>query len=179
MLVGSIARRYAKALFGLATEQKRVEAWSDALVALQAAVDSSPELQDILSNPVYGKDQRRAVVKRLSASLSLDADPQSLLLLLADRNRLGYLSGIVRTFRELTDAELGRMRAQVTTAVPMAAAAEKALAEKLAKATRTTVLVERSVDPSLLGGVVARVGSLVYDGSLRSQLEALRRELKQ
>ena len=179
MLMGSIARRYAKALFGLALEQSRVEAWSDALVALQAAVDSSPELQDILSNPVYSKDQRREIVKHLARALSLEGDPQSLLLLLADRNRLGYLEGIVRTFRELTDVKLGRVRAQVTTAVPLDEAAVKALSEGLAHATKTSVLVERAVDPSLLGGVVARVGTLVFDGSVRSQLEALRRELKQ
>jgi F-type H+-transporting ATPase subunit delta len=179
MLMGSIARRYAKALFGLAIEQNRVEAWSDALVALQAAVDASADLQDVLSNPVYSKDQRREIVKRLAAALKLDADPASLLLLLADRNRLGYLATIVRSFRELADAKLGRIRAQVTTAVPLDAAAEKALAERLARATRTQVIVEPAVDPSLLGGVVARVGSMVFDGSIRSQLEALRLELKQ
>jgi F-type H+-transporting ATPase subunit delta len=179
MLMGSIARRYAKALFGLAIEQDRVEAWSDALVALQAAVDASPDLQDVLGNPVYSKEQRREIVKRLASALRLDADPTSLLLLLADRNRLGHLEGLVRAFRELADTQLGRLRAQVTTAVPLDAAAEKALAERLAKATRTHVIVERSVDPALLGGVVARVGSTVYDGSIKSQLEALRRELKQ
>ena len=179
MLMGSIARRYAKALFGLALEQSRAEAWSDALVALQAAVDSSPELQDILSNPVYSKDQRREVVKHLARALSLDADPQNLLLLLADRNRLGYLEGIVRTFRELTDAKLGRVRAQVITAVPLDEAAVKALSERLAHATRTSVLVERRVDAALLGGIVAQVGSLVYDGSLRAQLEDLRKTMKQ
>jgi len=179
MISGSIARRYAKALFGLAVEQGRVEAWSDALVALQAAVDGSPDLQDVLSNPVYSRDQRREIVRRLAAALSLDADPSNLLLLLGDRNRLAYLAAIVRTFRDLADTKLGRVRAQVTTAVPLDAAAEKALADKLAVATRTQVLVERAVDPALLGGVVARVGSLVFDGSLRSQLEAMRRELKQ
>jgi F-type H+-transporting ATPase subunit delta len=179
MLTGSIARRYAKALFGLAVEQGSVEPWSDGLVALQAAVDSSRELQDVLGNPAYGKGQRREVVRLLSRALSLDPDPTNLLLLLAERNRLGYLESIVRTFRELADAKLGRVRAQVTTAVPLDPASEKALAEKLARATKTQVLVERAVDPGLLGGVVARVGSLVFDGSVRSQLEALRRELKQ
>jgi len=178
MLVGSIARRYAKALYSLALEQNRVEPWSDALVALQAAIDGSPGLQDVLSNPAYGKEQRRGVVRGLAKAFALDEHPTSLLLLLADRNRLGYLEGIVRTFRELVDAKLGRVRAQVVTAVSLDAAAEKALAEKLARATKAQVIVERSVDPGVLGGVVARVGSLVFDGSIRSQLEALRRELK-
>lgn len=178
MTSGSIARRYAKALFGLADEQGRVEAWSDALERLQAAVDGSPDLQDVLSNPVYSRDQRREIVKKLGAALKMDGAPLSMLLLLGDRNRLDHLRDIVRTFRDLADAKLGRVRAQVVTAVPLEAGAEKAIAEKLAVATRTKVLVERAVDPALLGGVVARVGSLVFDGSIRSQLEALRRELK-
>jgi F-type H+-transporting ATPase subunit delta len=179
MLMGSIARRYAKALYGLALEEDRVERWSDGLVALQSAIDGSASLQDVLSNPAYAREQRRGVVQGLAKAFSLDASPTHLLLLLADRNRLGYLEGIVRTFRELADAKLGRVRAQVVTAVPLEAAAEKVLAEKLARATKTQVIVEPAVDPSLLGGVVARVGSLVFDGSVRSQLEALRRELKQ
>jgi len=179
MLMGSIARRYAKALYSLALEQDRIERWCDALVGLQATIDASPALQDVLSNPAYTKEQRREVVRSVAKALSLDEAPTSLLLLLADRNRLGYLEGIVRTFRELADAKLGRVRAQVVTAVPLDAAAEKALAAKLALATKTQVIVERAVDPGLLGGVVARVGSLVFDGSVRSQLEALRRELKQ
>jgi F-type H+-transporting ATPase subunit delta len=179
MITGSIARRYAKALFGLATEQGRLEAWSDALVALQGAVDGSPDLQDVLSNPVYSKEQRRAIVGKLAAALRLDPEPSNLLFLLADRNRLGYLDAIVQTFRELADAKLGRLRAKVTSATPLDAHAVAALSERLSKATDAKVLLERQVDPALLGGVVAQVGSLVYDGSIRTQLEDLRRQLKQ
>jgi F-type H+-transporting ATPase subunit delta len=178
MIVGSIARRYAKALFGLAQEQGRVEAWSDALVALQGAIDSSPDLQDVLENPVYSKEQRRAVVAQLGQALRLDADPASLLALLADRNRLGYLSAIVLTFRELSDRQLGRVRARVTSATPLDDASAHAMALRLAGAANAKVIVERQVDPSLIGGVVAQVGSLVFDGSVRTQLEDLRRQLK-
>ena len=178
MIVGSIARRYAKALFGLAVEQGRVEAWSDALVALQGAVDGSPELQDVLENPVYSKEQRRTVVSKLAAALHLDQDPASLLSILAERNRLGYLAAIVSTFRELADTKLGRVRAKVTSAVPLDEASATAMALRLSAASSAKVLLEQHVDPALLGGVVAQVGSLVFDGSVRSQLEDLRRQLK-
>jgi F-type H+-transporting ATPase subunit delta len=179
MLMGSIARRYAKALFGLALKQDRLEPWSDSLTALQAAVDASFDLQDVLANPIYSHAQRREIVRRLASALKLDDDPANLLLLLADRNRLAYLSAIVASFREFADVKLGRVRAQVTSAVPLDPAAEKALAERLGRATKTHVIVEQAIDTSLIGGVVARVGSLVFDGSLKSQLEAMRRELKQ
>jgi F-type H+-transporting ATPase subunit delta len=178
MIVGSIARRYAKALFGLALEQGRVEPWSDALVALQGAIDGSADLQDVLENPVYSKEQRRAVVGQLAQALRLDADPANLLALLAERNRLGYLARIVQTFRELADAKLGRVRAKVTSAAPIDDASANAMALRLAGAANAKVIVEREVDPSLLGGVVAQVGSLVFDGSVRTQLEDLRRQLK-
>jgi F-type H+-transporting ATPase subunit delta len=179
MIVGSIARRYAKALFDLAVEAGRVEAWAEGLSALQRAVASSPELRDLLENPVYAKEQRQAVAGKLAAALSLDPQPTHLLALLAERNRLAYLSGIADTFGQLADKKLGRVRARVTSAVPLADAEAQALSQKLAAATGAQVLLERAVDPALLGGVVAQVGSLVYDGSLRAQLEALRRSMKQ
>jgi F-type H+-transporting ATPase subunit delta len=178
MLTGSIARRYAKALFTLASEGGRVEAWSDALQTLKAAVEGSPDLRDVLSNPVYSREQRRAIVERLASALSLDREPTNLLYLLAERNRLGHLAGLVDTFRDLADAHLGRVRARVTSAVPLDPAAVSAIAEKLAAATHAKVIVDRAVEPALLGGVVAQVGSVVYDGSLRTQLEDLRQALK-
>lgn len=178
MIMGSIARRYAKALFGLAVESGRVEAWATSLQALQQVIEGSPDLQDVLSNPVYSKEQRRAIVEKLAGALSLDAEPRDLLFLLGDRNRLPYLGAIVTTFRDFADAHLGRLRARVTSAVKLEDVQAQALADKLSQATRAKVLLERDVDPAILGGVVAQVGSLVYDGSVRTQLEDLRQQLK-
>jgi len=179
MIMGSIARRYAKALFGLARDAGRVEAWANSLQSLKAAVEGSPDLRDVLSNPVYSKEQRRAIVEKLAAGLSLDDDPRNLLFLLAERNRLSYLSAVVDTFRDLADAHLGRMRARITSAVKLDDGAAQAIADKLSQATKTKVLLDRVVDPAIVGGVVAHVGSLVYDGSVRTQLEDLRKQLKQ
>jgi F-type H+-transporting ATPase subunit delta len=179
MLMGSIARRYARALFSLAVEQGRVEPWNDALQVLKNAVEGSPDLRDVLSNPVYSKEQRRAIVEKLAAALKLEREPANLLFLLGDRNRLAYLAAVVDTFRALADEHLGRLRARVTSAVPLDGQAAQAIADRLSQATKATVLLDRAVDPALLGGVVAQVGSLVYDGSLRTQLEDLRKTLKQ
>ena len=178
MIMGSIARRYAKALFSLAVDTGRVEEWANSLLSLKTAVERSPDLRDVLSNPVYSKEQRRAIVEKLAAALSLDPEPRSLLLLLGDRNRLSYLSAVVDTFRDLADQHLGRMRARITSAVKLEDGAAHAIAERLSKATQAEVLLDRVVDPAILGGVVAQVGSLVYDGSVRTQLEDLRTQLK-
>ena len=179
MITGSIARRYAKALFSLAVEKGRVEAWNDALFALGKAVEASADLRDVLSNPAYDREARRAIVAKLAEAMKLEAEPANLLYLLGDRNRLDALAAIVGAFRELADLELGRLRAKVTSAVPLADLEVSAIAEKLSASTKKQVIVERAVDPAILGGVVAQVGSLVYDGSLRTQLEDLRTSLKQ
>ena len=178
MISGSIARRYAKALFSLAKEEGRLEAWSDALLALKAALLGSPELRDVLENPVYAKEQRQGLVAALAESLELDPDPRNLLALLAERNRLGHLASLVDHFRDLADAHLGRIRARVTSAVPLSDEAAQSIALRLAAGARAKVLLEQDVDPELIGGVVAQVGNLVFDGSLRAQLEALRRSLE-
>jgi F-type H+-transporting ATPase subunit delta len=102
-----------------------------------------------------------------------------MLYLLGDRNRLAYLGAVVDTFGALADEKLGRIRALVASATPLDAASAQAIADKFARATRAQVILERTVDPTLLGGVVAQVGRLTYDGSVRTQLEDLRRTLKQ
>jgi F-type H+-transporting ATPase subunit delta len=179
MIVGSIARRYAKALFELAVEQGKVDAWATSLLSLERAIDASEELRDVLENPIYTRDQRRAIVAKLVAALRLEEAPANLLFLLGDRARLAQLSGVVEAFRALADAKLGRLRARVTSAVPLDAATAQSIADRLARATAAQVILDRAVDPELIGGVVAQVGRLTYDGSIRSQLEDLRKSLKQ
>ncbi len=175
---GSVARRYAKALFGLAVEGGRVEAWSEVLGALAKVLREAPDVAEALADPVHTREERRELVEKLAAALKLDREPANLLLLLADRNRLDRTGDVLRAFGELADAHLGRLRARLTSAVPLDPDALDALAARLSDLTRSKVLLERQVEPALLGGVVAQVGSVVYDGSVRTQLEDLRRSLK-
>ena len=175
---GSVARRYAKALFGLALESGRVEAWSGALASLAEVLHETPDVAEALCDPVHTRDERRGVAQRIAEALKLEREPANLLLLLAERNRLDRTADVLRAFGELADTHLGRLRARLTSAVPLAPDAVDALAGKLSDMTKATVILERQVEPALLGGVVAQVGSLVYDGSVRTQLEDLRRSLK-
>ena len=93
MIMGSIARRYAKALFALAEEKGRVEPWLASLAALEQVVSGSAELRDALANPVYAREERRALAAELARTLKLDQEPRHLVLLLADRGRLENLLG--------------------------------------------------------------------------------------
>lgn len=175
---GSVARRYAKALFGLALESGRVEAWSQSLATLASALRDAPDLAAIVADPLHGREERHAIVEHLASAVRLEDAPANLLRLLADRSRLDRLGDVLRAFGELADQQLGRLRARVVSAVPLERDAVDALARRLSELTRATVLVDRSVDPALLGGVVAQVGSVVYDGSVRTQLQDLKRSLK-
>ena len=191
MIVGSIARRYAKALFSLADEKGQIEQWAKGLEVLRHLL-TWPELREAVSNPSMERERRRAIAKGLAvavevaspkllaaAVLGLEEDVRNLLLLLADRNRLAYLPAILDNYRALSDQRLGRVRAKVTSAVALGDDESRRIADNLARATKAQVILETAVDPSLLGGVVAQVGSLVYDGSVRAQLEELRRAMKQ
>ncbi|HET6411167.1 MAG TPA: ATP synthase F1 subunit delta [Anaeromyxobacter sp.] len=175
---GSVARRYARALFDLATERGRVEAWGESLAALAKALRDAPDIAESLGDPVYTREDRRAMARAIAGALGLEEEPKNLLLLLADRNRLDRTSDVLKAFGELVDAQLGRVRARVASATPLAPEAVLSLESRLSELTRATVLVERAVEPALIGGVVAQVGSLVYDGSVWTQLEDLKRSLK-
>lgn len=177
MITGSIPRRYARALFGLAEEKGRVEPWLEGLEALEQAIAGSAELRDALTNAAYAKEDRRALAGELARAFALDDEPRNLLLLLADRGRLESLLGVVDHFRALADEKLGRVRARVVSAVPLGEGAARQIAGKLARAARAEVILDQAVDPSILGGVIAQIGSLTYDGSVRTQLEELRRSL--
>jgi F-type H+-transporting ATPase subunit delta len=175
---GSVPRRYAKALFSLAVEVGQVEPWSDTLAALATVLRQNPDLAAILAEPLHSREERHAIAERLAGALKLGAAPRNLLFLLGDRNRLDRLPDVLRAFGELADAHLGRVRARVTSAVPLDGEMVEALTRRLSDLTQATVLLDRKVEPALLGGLVAQVGSFVYDASVRTQLEDLKKSLK-
>lgn len=176
----SIARRYARALLDVATEAGRADAVSEQLTSFSSAVGQNRELADVLFNPAYSREQRARVVESLLKALGpVETVLANSMRLLVDRNRLGYLPDISRLYRDMVDAQAGRVRGHVTSAIPLSADTLQSLAGTLKQLTQRNVVLESRVDPSVLGGVAAQVGSTLYDGTLRTQLEQLRRELKQ
>jgi F-type H+-transporting ATPase subunit delta len=172
----SIARRYARALIDVAgANSDRV---LEQLERFNALLQQSGELSDVVTNPAYSRSQRSSVVGSVMEAAKID-DPglANLLRLLVDRHRFGYLPDIARLYRDLADAKAGRVRGRVTSAVPLAKEALTRIEQSLEKVTQRDVVLEAKVDPSVLGGVSAQVGSIVYDGTLKSQLETLRRSL--
>jgi F-type H+-transporting ATPase subunit delta len=171
---GAAASRYARALFGLATEKKVADAAGAELEALAETYGSSPELRETLENPVFKLSERRAVLEALLPHLAPSPLMRNFALLLLERGRIGALPTIARAFKEMADEALGRVRGTVTSARPLDPATQAAVQRALEKQVGKKVLLSAKVDPDLIGGIVARVGDQVFDGSLRTRLDTLR-----
>ncbi len=177
MIVGSIARRYARALLDIGIANK---SWDALLKELERVVEvwnGSTDLENALENPVFPLARRHAVVEEIAKRLALGKTMRNFLMLLLDRGRIGALPGIGREFRALADAHAGRIRATVRSAQPLDPGVELRLKAVLEKRTGKTVILDKEEDPGLIGGIVTQVGDLVYDGSVRTQLANLRRQL--
>lgn len=173
----SIARRYARALIEVAGAQ--ADRVLEQLTAFVQLLEQSSELRDVVTNPAYTRAERSAVVEAVIRALGpLETALANTLRLLVDRNRLEYLPDIARIFREQADLRAGRVRGQVTSAVPLPSEVVNKLERSLEALTQRNVVLEPKVDPSILGGVAAQVGSVLYDGTLRTQLAELERSLK-
>jgi len=174
---GSVARRYARALFGIGVDAGKFEALGDELGDLATLWNQSDELRDALENPVFKPEQKRAVLQNILPRIAPTPEVQRFVLLLLDRRRIVLLPAIARAYRDLTDAQLGRVRAEVTSAQELNAATLDRVRRSLEQRTGKKVVINSTVDPELIGGVVARVGDLVLDGSVRTQLADLRDRL--
>ena len=170
-----VARNYAEALFELAAPGKVYDQYADLLDAVASAIETSPELQQSFVSPHISKTQKVAFIR--AALVSLPRPFQLFMEAVVSRGRLGILRQIVNEYLTLIDAELKRVRANVTVAREPDAAMRKVVQEKLAAALGREVVPTFRVDAAILGGTVVRIGDRVHDGSLRRKLARLRREL--
>ena len=178
MIASSVARRYARALLSLGLEEGRFEQYGDELEAVLKAMKASRELGSLLTHPGYSQDQRRAAVDAIAGALHLSPLTVNFLRLLIDRQRIADLADIARSYRAMVDQQAGRVRATVTSAGPLGEHQLERLREAIGRMTGRSIVLEAKTDPSLIGGVVAQVGAKLLDGSLRTQLERMRDELK-
>jgi F-type H+-transporting ATPase subunit delta len=174
---GSVARRYARALFGIGLDAGKFEALGDELGELATLWNESDELRQALENPVFKPTEKRAVLQTILPKIAPTPEVQRFVLLLLERRRIMLLPAIARAYRDLTDAHVGRVRAEVTSAQELSPATLDRVRRSLEQRTGKKVIIKSTVDPELIGGVVARVGDLVLDGSVRTQLEDLRSRL--
>ncbi len=175
MIDSNVARRYARALLSLAsTERGPLEKTAEQLSRVAYGIANSGAAP--LLAPGAPRAQQRGIVEALSPRL--EKPVADLLRLLVERNRFDGLPQIAQAFSTLVLAKLGKVRATVTSATELDDDELKGIGAQLAKATGKRISLDAKVDPTLLGGVAADVGGLLFDGSLRTQLEKLRQELR-
>ncbi len=179
MTPATAAKRYARALFDVVLHQKGdLDRVGQELDAFAALIGGNAGLTAVVSNPAIPAAKKRAMVDALLAQAGQVSDQVSRTLqLLADRDRLPLVPQLARAYAERLMDHRQIVRAEVTTAVPLEADRAKAMADALGAATGRQVLLNQKVDSSILGGVVARVGSVIYDGSVARQLEKMKESL--
>jgi F-type H+-transporting ATPase subunit delta len=174
MSVSLVARRYAKALLDLGVEQGELDRIVDEMATLADAWETSADLRNVVENPLVAHPTKKAVVTELADQIGATTTVRRAVQLLVDRRRTKALPYVARILRELADARKGVVRAEVTTAAPLSDAYYVRLQAQLEKMTSRRVVIDRRVDPSLIAGVVTRIGDRIIDGSLRTRLHSLR-----
>lgn len=171
------AKRYAQALFELGVEHDQLEQLGEALREAAQLFEESSELRTALINPAIELDERRTVVDAVADEVGWPGLFANFMKLLIDKDRVRELPGIAEEYAGRTDDHLDRARATVTSASPLSDDQIGALRQRLGELTGKEVVVSTEVDESLIGGVVARVGSTIYDGSVRNHLQRMRNEI--
>ena len=171
------AARYARALLEVALKESDPQKIERDLTSFANAVESSPELAHAVSNPRLPPGTRRGLVDALAKRIGMEPPAAKLLALLADRGRLEITKDLLDIYRERLLAHSNIVKGTVTSATPLAPERVKALEQSLSSATGKSVQLDVNVDPALIGGVVTKIGSTVYDGSIRTQLQRMKQQL--
>lgn len=183
MNAGYISRRYARALIDLTKEQGTVEAVYKDLASFHELLGRSAELTTLMQSKSYTRDQREAVIKGLLSPLVEKGQVQTttlnFLLLLARRDRIRFFEDIFREFNQLRDDLAGIIRIHISSATELPGEVEVQLEARLKDLAGKNVILTKDVDPSLIGGIVTKIGNVVLDGSLATQFNRFRAHMEQ
>ena len=178
MINARIARRYAKALLAIGSEDGQSDKYKEELAEFVSLLDAHEELESALCNPLYDRKSRKQVLVAILERMKPSEIMSSFLSLLFDKGRIRHVKDIYSLYEKLSDELSGIVRADVVSATTLSDDAISEIRDALAKKTGRKVTVETSVDPDLIGGVVTKIGDLVLDGSVRSQLIGIKESLQ-
>lgn len=182
-MVSVVATRYAKALLDVVIERRSSVDPAAALAQLRAVeqlIEASPELRNVLLSPAVPPARKRAVITKIigmSGSGALSKPVRNFIFVVIDHRRVAEFASIVAAFESLLDQHLGFVRADVASARPLEAAQQAGLEAEISRVAGRKAKLKYSIEPELIAGAVARIGSTVYDGSVRGQLDRLRLKL--
>ncbi|MBC8208611.1 MAG: F0F1 ATP synthase subunit delta [Desulfobulbaceae bacterium] len=173
-----LARRYAKAIFMVGTEEEKYEEYNGTLQGLADLYVSNPDVVDALTNPLYPLDVRQKVMSGMVTSMEVDTPMANFLNLLVEKKRASILPEIAEEFKAMVDDVKNVSHGTVVSAVELDDALQGKIRETLEKLTGKKVELTTTIDSSIIGGIVAQVGDLVLDGSIRTQLASLKDSIK-
>ncbi len=173
MITNAIARRYAKALVQLGAEEGAVDRFNRELAALNGLLEANPGLSAVLNSPAYGIEAKKEILKEIMGKLAISGMVAHLLQLLLDRSRLNLLPQIAASFGDFADELSGVIRPTLTSGLPLDESQVDAIKGSLEKMTGKKVVLTVDVDPSLIGGVIAKIGDKLFDGSVKTQLNRI------
>ena len=174
----SLPGRYATALFELARDAKAIDKVEASLTTVRAALDQSADFKTLTTSPLIARGAATKAVGAVAKKLKLDATTTKFLGVLADNRRLAQLPAIIRAFRQLAANFRGETTAEVASAHALSDDQVAALKQSLRQRIGREVSVDLSVDPSLLGGLVVRIGSQMIDSSIKTRLHTLALAMK-
>lgn len=173
MSLQTVARRYASALADVVIERREEREVQNEINAWASMIANNPQLKEVFANPTIAYDHKRAVLEDLLARSRVRETSASFLRVLLRNQRLAQLPEIAERFGQILDERGGVVAAEITTARPIPEELKKALHDTLASATGRTVRLTFATDEAIIGGLVARIGSTIFDGSVESNLERL------
>ncbi len=173
----AVSERYARAIFELGVEAGQLEALTGQIRSFADTYASSRELQGVLDNPLIELAKRQAILADIAGRVGLTGVGLNAIRFIAQRNRLGSLPGIARRLASLADEKQGVVRATVTSAGPLPESFYERLTKELEGATQRKVAIDRKQDPSLIAGVITRIGDNTIDGSVKGRLAEIERQL--
>jgi F-type H+-transporting ATPase subunit delta len=174
----SLAGRYAIALFELARDERQLETVGASLSSLKQALRDSEDLRTLVTSPLVSREQSERAIAATSEALGLDPLTRNFIGVLARNRRLSQLSNVIRAFAMLSAGHRGEVTAEVVSAHPLSDDQIASLKSSLKARTGRDIAVDLSVDPSILGGLVVKVGSQMIDGSIRTKLNTLAHTMK-
>jgi F-type H+-transporting ATPase subunit delta len=175
--VQTIARRYAAALADVVIERKEEREVQQEVDQWASMIETNPQLKDVFANPTIAYDEKQNLLEELIARTRVRPTTASFLRVLLRNQRLSQLRDVAERFSQVLDERGGLVSASVTTAKPIPEDVQNKLRETLAAATGRRVRVTFNTDESIIGGLVARIGSTIFDGSVQNRLERLSEEL--
>ena len=174
----AIARRYAKALLMIGKEDGQTETYREELNGIAELIQREKALEQVLTNPLYEAAGRRKVLEAIIEKMNLSKVMSSFLLLVFEMGRVGFIGSINDFYQKLADELRGVARASLVSATELSSEAVDKIRASLSKRTGKDIVLEIEQDPTLIGGIVTRIGDLVLDGSIKTQLLNMRESLK-